>query len=137
MANVLVWYRKHAFVYTHIYSNLKTILTLGEEEEASPRTNQSMPARCGCDFVSWITKDIVFIIIILVFCKTILSCQRYTIADFKICQYHVDGFTLKYVLLFELCAREICEKFVYKHSETLEYVKISILFKKFTNFKGW
>ena len=87
MANVLVWYRKHAFVYTHIYSNLKTILTLGEEEEASLRTNQSMPARCGCDFVSWITKDIIFIIIILVFCKTILSCQRYTIADFKICQY--------------------------------------------------
>ena len=24
---------------------------------------------------------------------------------------------------FEICAREICEKFVYKHSETIEYVK--------------
>ena len=33
-------------------------------------------------------------------------------------------FTLKHLLLFELCAREICEKFVYKHySETLQYVK--------------
>ena len=31
--------------------------------------------------------------------------------------------TLKYLLLFELCAREICEKFVYKHSEIMEYVK--------------
>ena len=32
-------------------------------------------------------------------------------------------FTLKYFLLFEICAREICEEFVYKHSETIEYVK--------------
>ena len=27
------------------------------------------------------------------------------------------------MLLFEICAREICEKFVYKHSETIEHVK--------------
>ena len=32
-------------------------------------------------------------------------------------------FRLKYILLFEICAREICEKFVYKHSETIAYVK--------------
>ena len=32
--------------------------------------------------------------------------------------------------------REICEKLVYKHSETTEYVKISLLFKEFTNFTG-
>ena len=31
--------------------------------------------------------------------------------------------TLKHLLLFEKCAREICEKFVYKHSEIIEYVK--------------
>ena len=24
---------------------------------------------------------------------------------------------------FEICAREICEMFVYKHSETIEYIK--------------
>ena len=27
------------------------------------------------------------------------------------------------LLLFETCAREIFEKFVYKHSKTIEYVK--------------
>ena len=26
-------------------------------------------------------------------------------------------------LLPEICAREICEKFIYKHSETTEHVK--------------
>ena len=30
---------------------------------------------------------------------------------------------LKDLLLLEIYAREICEKFVYKHSETPEYVK--------------
>ena len=38
------------------------------------------------------------------------------------CEY-VEDFTLKHPLLFEICAREICENFVYKHSETIEYVK--------------
>ena len=33
--------------------------------------------------------------------------------------------------------QEICEKFVYKHLETIEYVKkLSLLLKKFTNFTG-
>ena len=36
---------------------------------------------------------------------------------------YVEDFTLKHLLLFEICAREICEKFVYKHSETIEHVK--------------
>ena len=36
---------------------------------------------------------------------------------------YVEDFTLKHFLLFEICAREICEKFVYKHSETIEHVK--------------
>ena len=27
------------------------------------------------------------------------------------------------IILFEICAHEICEKFVYKPSETIEYVK--------------
>ena len=33
---------------------------------------------------------------------------------------YVEYFTLKHLLIFEICAREICEKFVYKHSETIE-----------------
>ena len=36
---------------------------------------------------------------------------------------YAEDFTLKHLLLFEICAREICEKFVYKHSETMKYVK--------------
>ena len=48
----------------------------------------------------------------------------------------VEDFTLKDLLLFEICAREIREKFVYKHSETIEYVKNCPLFKKFTNLTG-
>ena len=38
-------------------------------------------------------------------------------------KYYVKDFTLKHLLLFETRAREVCEKFVYKHSETIEYVK--------------
>ena len=34
-----------------------------------------------------------------------------------------ENLTLKHFLLFELCARETCEKFVYKHSETTEHAK--------------
>ena len=36
---------------------------------------------------------------------------------------YVEDFTLKHLLLSEICTREVCEKFVYKHSETLEFVK--------------
>ena len=38
-------------------------------------------------------------------------------------KHYVGDFTLKQLLLFEICAHEKCEKFVYKHSETIEYVK--------------
>ena len=31
--------------------------------------------------------------------------------------------TLKHFLLNEIFAREICERFIYKHSETEEYAK--------------
>ena len=31
---------------------------------------------------------------------------------------YVEDFTLKHRLIFEICAREICEKFVYKHTQT-------------------
>ena len=36
---------------------------------------------------------------------------------------YAENFTLKHLLLFEICTREICEKFVYKHLETIEYVR--------------
>ena len=36
---------------------------------------------------------------------------------------YAEDVTLGHLLLFEICAREICEKFVYKYSETIEYVK--------------
>ena len=35
----------------------------------------------------------------------------------------LKDFILKHLLLFEKYAREICEMFVYKHSQTIEYVK--------------
>ena len=34
-----------------------------------------------------------------------------------------EDFTLRRVLRFEIRAPEICERFVYKHSGTTEYVK--------------
>ena len=37
--------------------------------------------------------------------------------------YQNEDFILIHLLLFEIWAREICQKFVYKHSETIEYVK--------------
>ena len=36
---------------------------------------------------------------------------------------YVEDFTFKNLLLIEICTREICEKFVDKHSETIESVK--------------
>ena len=35
----------------------------------------------------------------------------------------LEDFTLKRLLLFEILAREICEKLIYKYSETIEYVE--------------
>ena len=36
---------------------------------------------------------------------------------------YVGNFALKHLVLFEIWAPELCERFVYKHSETIEYVK--------------
>ena len=35
-------------------------------------------------------------------------------------KWYVEDFTLKHLLHFEICTRETCEKFVYKHSEAIE-----------------
>ena len=40
-----------------------------------------------------------------------------------ILKQYAQDFTLKYLLIFEIWAGEICEKLVYKHSETIGYVK--------------
>ena len=70
--------------------------------------------------------------------------ERYTNTDLKICQYlrlytkkeYVEDFTLKHLLFFEICARGIVEKFVYKHSKAMELLKISLLFQIFTKSTG-
>ena len=64
-------------------------------------------------------------------CPRSLYFTLLTNADLKICQYlplhmkimYVEDFTLKQLLLFEICARDICEKFVNKHSRTIEKVE--------------
>ena len=38
-------------------------------------------------------------------------------------KWYVEDSTLKYILLFEIYACEICEKSVYNHSKTKEYAK--------------
>ena len=43
-------------------------------------------------------------------------------------KYYFEGFILKHVLPFEICAHEICKKFVYKHPKTIEF-KISLLLR--------
>ena len=57
---------------------------------------------------------------------------------FNVFLFSLKGYSeaLKNLLLFETCAREIYPKFVYKHSETTEYVKNSLIFMKLTNFTG-
>ena len=38
-------------------------------------------------------------------------------------KWYVEDFTSKHLLRLEMCAREICKKFVHNHSETIEFVK--------------
>ena len=54
--------------------------------------------------------------------------ERYTNADLKICQYlclykKILCWRFHINTPFKICAREVCEKFVYKHSEIIGYVK--------------
>ena len=56
--------------------------------------------------------------------------QRYTNPDLKICQYLrlnmkiiCRRFHIKTAFTFEVCAREICEKFVYIRLEAIEQDK--------------
>ena len=56
-----------------------------------------------------------------------LKVHQYRFENLSISLYfmkkYAEDFTLKHHLLFEICAYEICEKLVYKHSDTIEYVK--------------
>ena len=53
-----------------------------------------------------------------------------------ILKWYVEDFILKHLLLLETCARDLCDNFVYKYSETINMLKISLLFTKITNFTG-
>ena len=48
-----------------------------------------------------------------------------------------EDFTFKHLLLFEMCTREICEKFIYKHSETIACVNLRILRTENAKFTGY
>ena len=47
-----------------------------------------------------------------------------------------ENFAFLILGIVELYTRRFCEMFVYKHTETVEMLKISLLFKKNTNFTG-
>ena len=53
---------------------------------------------------------------------TLMQIRKSAIIFIFIWKY-IEDFILKHLFLFKICAREICEKFVYKHSETIEYFK--------------
>ena len=54
---------------------------------------------------------------------TLMQIWKSTNISVFILKEYVEDFKLKHFLLFEICAREICEMFVYRHSETIDYVK--------------
>ena len=49
---------------------------------------------------------------------------------------YVEDFTLTQLLLFEICTRDICDKTVYKHSETIEYVENELSFQEIYKLHG-
>ena len=54
---------------------------------------------------------------------TLMQIWKSTSISVLIWKQYVNDFTLKHLLLFEIYPRKICEKVIYKHSETTEYVK--------------
>ena len=50
---------------------------------------------------------------------TLMQIWKSTNIPVFIWKKYVEDFAFKYLLLFERCVREKCEKFVYKHSETI------------------
>ena len=54
---------------------------------------------------------------------TLMHISEYVNTFVFIWKYYVEDFSLKHLLLFEICTRTIGGKFAYEHSETIEYVK--------------
>ena len=54
---------------------------------------------------------------------TLMQIWKFVNISVFIWKYYVEDFTLKHLLLSKTSARQICEKFVCKHSETIECVK--------------
>ena len=55
-----------------------------------------------------------------------------------ILKYYPENFAFLIVIILYFFTRKVCQMFVYKHTETMEYtmLKISLLLKKNTNFTG-
>ena len=51
-------------------------------------------------------------------------------------KYYPENFAFLTLRIFELYTRKVCVMFVYKHTETIEYVKSRLIFKKNTKFTG-
>ena len=52
-------------------------------------------------------------------CGTIFYIKTNELQDFHFCM----SVPLKQLLLFEMCAHKLCEKFAYKHSEAIKHAK--------------
>ena len=59
------------------------------------------------------------------FCLKATPMQIWKSANFFVFTWnkYVEDFTFKQLLLFKISAHDICEKFVYKHSEIIDCVK--------------
>ena len=53
---------------------------------------------------------------------TLLKVHKCRFENLPISAFSNENNILK-ISLFEICTRTLCDKFVYKHSETIEYVK--------------
>ena len=51
--------------------------------------------------------------------ETLERCQSRRSSVFTVNGTNNEEFTLKHLLLLKICAREICEKFIHKHLETI------------------
>ena len=51
-------------------------------------------------------------------------------------QQCTENFAFLILWILEFFTGKVCKMFVYKHTEIIEYVKSSLLFKKNSNFMG-
>ena len=62
-------------------------------------------------------------IVLFVFKGTLIQIWKSASIFVFIWKQRIEDFTLKHLSLFKIYARENCEKFFYKQSEIIEYVK--------------